>query len=108
MAVFDESYMLSRKQVHNIDIPPARNLLSATNKFLCAGQVGWGISWYIDDVLVPELIVERGSTYTFIIEGGTDADNLAQFHPFYITSSMSGGRLQNEADVRAVRKVKGG
>jgi hypothetical protein len=53
--------------------------------------------------LIPELIVERNRTYTFIIEGGNDESNLAIFHPFYITSSQSGGRLQNTAAAREVR-----
>lgn len=72
------------------------------------GQVGWGISWYINDTLVPELVVTRNRTYTFIVEGGTDAANLARYHPFYITSSMSGGRLQNEVGVRASETVYAG
>ena len=59
------------------------------------GQAGWGITWYINGTLIPELIVERGKTYTFIVEGGTDPNNLAVYHPFYITDSIGGGRLQN-------------
>ena len=60
-----------------------------------AGQAGWGIAWYINGTLIPELIVERNKTYTFIIEGGTDPNSLAVYHPFYITDSIVGGRLQN-------------
>ncbi|KAL5467444.1 hypothetical protein EMCRGX_G031668 [Ephydatia muelleri] len=59
------------------------------------GQPGWGISWYINDTLVPELVVQRGQTYTFIVEGGNNASTTALYHPFYITNSPSGGRLQN-------------
>jgi hypothetical protein len=36
------------------------------------GHPSWGIAWYLNDLLIPELIVERGQTYTFIIEGGND------------------------------------
>ena len=60
-----------------------------------AGRAGWGIAWYINGTLIPELIVERGKTYTFIVEGGTDPNTLAVYHPFYITDSIGGGRLQN-------------
>jgi hypothetical protein len=35
-----------------------------------AGQPSWGIAWYVNDKLIPELYVERGSTYTFVVEGG--------------------------------------
>ena len=69
---------------------------------LLPGQVGWGISWYIEDMLIPELTVRRGSTYTFVIEGGTDVSNPARYHPFYITDSISGGRLQNDQATRNV------
>jgi hypothetical protein len=35
-----------------------------------SGHPSWGIAWYINDLLIPEIYVERGSTYTFIVEGG--------------------------------------
>ena len=57
----------------------------------------------MDGVLIPELVVTRGSTYTFIVEGGTDENDLSQYHPFYITDSISGGRVQNSQDLRDVR-----
>lgn len=59
------------------------------------GNAGWGIAWYVNGTLIPELVLKRGETYTFIVEGGTDANDLANYHPFYITSSTSGGRLSN-------------
>ena len=34
------------------------------------GHVSWGIAWYINGLLIPEIHVERGQTYTFIVEGG--------------------------------------
>ncbi|KZC10983.1 Protein Skeletor, isoforms D/E, partial [Dufourea novaeangliae] len=56
------------------------------------GLSSWGISWYINDMLIPEITVERGQTYTFIVEGGNDPTNLARrYHPFYITDSIEGG-----------------
>lgn len=42
------------------------------------GQPAWGIAWYIEDMLIPEITVKRGQTYTFIVEGGNDRANLAR------------------------------
>ncbi|XP_024871251.1 protein Skeletor, isoforms B/C isoform X1 [Temnothorax curvispinosus] len=55
------------------------------------GTPSWGIAWYINDLLIPEITVERGKTYTFIVEGGDDYTNPARYHPFYITDSPEGG-----------------
>uniref|UniRef100_A0A8D8T4B4 Protein Skeletor, isoforms D/E n=1 Tax=Cacopsylla melanoneura TaxID=428564 RepID=A0A8D8T4B4_9HEMI len=55
------------------------------------GHVGWGISWYINGLLIPEVNVVRGKTYTFIVEGGLDPDIPAKYHPFYITDDPIGG-----------------
>jgi hypothetical protein len=35
-----------------------------------AGNPSWGIAWYINDQLIPEIYVERGESYTFWVEGG--------------------------------------
>ncbi|EGI57537.1 DOMON domain-containing protein, partial [Acromyrmex echinatior] len=59
------------------------------------GTPSWGIAWYINDLLIPEITVERGKTYTFIVEGGDDPANPARYHPFYITDSPEGGLGQN-------------
>ncbi|PIK48345.1 hypothetical protein BSL78_14794, partial [Apostichopus japonicus] len=59
-----------------------------------AGQVGWGIAWFIDDKLIPEIHVERGKTYTFMVFGGDDVSVLGNYHPFYITNSKNGGYAQ--------------
>lgn len=55
------------------------------------GVPSWGISWWINDKLIPEIVVERGQTYSFIVEGGDDSTQGARYHPFYITSSSEGG-----------------
>ena len=57
----------------------------------CAGNVGWGISWYINGLLIPEVTVVRGQTYTFVVEGGHDSDRPSRHHPFYITDDPEGG-----------------
>ena len=64
--------------------------------------MGWGIAWYIDGNLVPELVLQRGNTYIFIIGGGDDPNDAANYHPFYITESPSGGRLLNTPVQKAV------
>lgn len=55
------------------------------------GHVGWGISWYINGLLIPEIHVVRGKTYTFVVEGGENRDFPAGYHPFYITDDPEGG-----------------
>jgi len=55
------------------------------------GNVGWGISWYINGLLVPEVTVVRGETYTFVVEGGQNFERDARYHPFYITDDPEGG-----------------
>ncbi|XP_030369637.1 protein Skeletor, isoforms B/C isoform X2 [Scaptodrosophila lebanonensis] len=55
------------------------------------GVPSWGIAWYLNDLLIPEITVERGKTYEFTIEGGSDPAQPARFHPFYITDSPEGG-----------------
>lgn len=55
------------------------------------GHVGWGISWFINGLLIPEIHVVRGKTYTFVVEGGNNPDIPAKYHPFYITDDPVGG-----------------
>ncbi|XP_066140457.1 protein Skeletor, isoforms B/C isoform X1 [Euwallacea fornicatus] len=55
------------------------------------GHVGWGISWYINGLLIPEINVVRGKTYNFIVEGGDNPEVSAKYHPFYITDDPIGG-----------------
>lgn len=56
-----------------------------------SGHVGWGIAWYINGLLIPEINVVRGKAYTFVVEGGADPESPAKFHPFYITDDPEGG-----------------
>lgn len=62
------------------------------------GSPSWGIAWYLNDLLIPELYVERGETYTFVVEGGDKSSNPARYHPFYITDSPEGGLGQASED----------
>ena len=79
--------------------------LSGNFTFFTTGQPGWGITWYINGQLVPELTLRRGQNYTFRVFGGNNASiaNRASYHPFYITDSSSGGRLLDTAEQRRVR-----
>ncbi|XP_063988735.1 protein Skeletor, isoforms B/C isoform X1 [Diachasmimorpha longicaudata] len=72
------------------------------------GQPSWGIAWYINDLLIPEITVERGQTYTFIVEGGNDSANPARYHPLYITDSPEGGFGQKTKDEQKNEKVFAG
>ena len=82
--------------------PQGTRLSLCTIIFPAAGRAGWGYSWYINGTLIPRLIVSRGYTYTFISEGGDDPGTPSQYHPFYLTSSVIGGRLGNTEAQREV------
>ena len=69
------------------------------------GQPSWGIAWYINGHLVPELTLTRGETYTFKVFGGNNASIRASYHPFYITDSVSGGRLLNTPTQKSVSGI---
>ncbi|EDW84281.2 uncharacterized protein Dwil_GK13233 [Drosophila willistoni] len=72
------------------------------------GHVGWGISWYINGLLIPELHVVRGKTYTFVVEGGNNPDIPAKYHPFYISDDPVGGyEHKREEEKKAVRIFAG-
>lgn len=66
------------------------------------GHVGWGISWYINGLLIPEINVVRGKSYNFVVEGGFDPEIPAKYHPFYITDDSVGGYEHKTAEERKV------
>ena len=66
--------------------------------------MGWGIAWYINGLLIPEIYVVRGKTYTFVVEGGDDKEFPAGYHPFYITDDPEGGyEFKSERERRRSR-----
>lgn len=72
------------------------------------GHVGWGISWYINGLLIPEIHVVRGKTYRFVTEGGNDPEFPAKYHPFYITDDPIGGyEHKTEEEKNAVKIFAG-
>lgn len=76
--------------------------LSFNSIYSRTGHVGWGISWYINGLLIPEINVVRGKTYTFVVEGGHDQEIPAQYHPFYITDDSVGGYEHKTEEEKAV------
>ncbi|XP_023290274.1 protein Skeletor, isoforms B/C [Orussus abietinus] len=72
------------------------------------GHVGWGISWYINGLLIPEIHVVRGRKYTFVVEGGQDSEIPARYHPFYVTDDPVGGFLHKTPEEKAAVKVFAG
>ncbi|KAL7307218.1 hypothetical protein TKK_0000941 [Trichogramma kaykai] len=72
------------------------------------GQPSWGIAWFVNDKLIPEITVERGQNYTFVVEGGKDKTNPARYHPFYITDSPEGGFGQLTDSQQRRQKVYAG
>ena len=46
--------------------------------------------------------MERGRNYKFLVYGGDDPADASNYHPFYITDSISGGRLLNSQEERVV------
>lgn len=72
--------------------------------FSFIGHVGWGISWYINGLLIPEINVIRGKKYTFVVEGGQNADTPARYHPFYITDDPVGGYQHKTPEEKAVSR----
>ncbi|KAK4875132.1 hypothetical protein RN001_011554 [Aquatica leii] len=72
------------------------------------GHPSWGIAWYINDLLIPEITVERGQTYTFMVEGGDDSTNPAKYHPFYLTDSSEGGFGQKSEKEQRKQRVFAG
>ncbi|ODN04126.1 Protein Skeletor, isoforms B/C, partial [Orchesella cincta] len=72
------------------------------------GNPSWGICWYLNDQLIPEIYVERGETYHFWVEGGDDNKNPSRYHPFYITDSAEGGYGQKSESEQALQKIYAG
>ena len=66
------------------------------------GTAGWGISWYLNGLLIPSVTVFRGVNYTFVTEGGEDPNNPTFYHPFYITDNDRGGYLAKSSQDQVI------
>ena len=63
-----------------------------------------GTALYVNGLMAPDITLERGRTYTFVVETGLGSDPDQTFQPVYITSDPSGGH-QLKSDFEAkVRK----
>ncbi|XP_006563532.2 protein Skeletor, isoforms B/C isoform X2 [Apis mellifera] len=72
------------------------------------GHVGWGISWYINGLLIPEINVVRGKKYRFVVEGGENPETPARYHPFYITDDPVGGYQHKTPEEKEKVKIFAG
>ncbi|KAI1303214.1 Protein Skeletor, isoforms B/C [Halotydeus destructor] len=61
------------------------------------GINGWGITYWVNDKILPLIFVERGKTYTFTVEAGNDPRLQAKYHPLYLTNNKVGGIGQKAA-----------
>ncbi|XP_065078550.1 protein Skeletor, isoforms B/C isoform X1 [Ochlerotatus camptorhynchus] len=89
-----EKRVISKQTVISAKIGPTGGKRGYTPM---TGHPSWGIAWFLNDMLIPEVYVERGKTYTFVVEGGDDPTQPAKYHPFYITDSPEGGFGQQTA-----------
>ena len=53
-----------------------------------------GTAMYINGILAPDMTLQRGKEYTFVVETGLGSDPDQTFHPLYITSDPI-GNIQN-------------
>ena len=54
----------------------------------------------MNGLLAPDLYLERGKTFTFVVETGIGSDPDQTFHPVYFTSDPTGGH-QLKSDFEA-------
>jgi hypothetical protein len=71
-------------------------------------STSWGIAFYLNDLLIPMIEMRRGTTYTFLVNGGNDINSSAMYHPFYITTSATGGFVQLDPEERLEETVYAG
>ena len=75
---------------------------------ISGGRTAWGISWYLNGYIVPELELRRGTTYRFLVNGGDDPATSSVYHPLYITDSIAGGYAGLTAEERKEETVFAG
>ncbi|KAK7602289.1 hypothetical protein V9T40_009730 [Parthenolecanium corni] len=67
-----------------------------------------GLVWYVNSKLSPELYVERGKTYTFVVEGGNIIGNYLQYHPLYLTDNEEGAFGRKSESEQKDQRIFGG
>ncbi|XP_062534432.1 protein Skeletor, isoforms B/C [Armigeres subalbatus] len=74
------------------------------------GHVSNGLAWYINGLLVPELWLRRGLTYSFKVRGGNNPHSPEFYHPLVITDEPRGGfdRLSDakQSEIRVLAGVE--
>ena len=66
-------------------------------------------AWFVNGLLVPELVLERNQVYRFIVEGGNDRTAAGGHrHPLYLTDSQEGGFEFKTDDERQRERLFGG
>jgi len=64
--------------------------------------------WFIEGLMVPELYLRRGLTYTFKVEGGSNPRSAEFYHPFIITDEPVGGYVRLSEKQRSKIRVLAG
>lgn len=60
------------------------------------------------DLLIPMIEMRRGTTYTFLVNGGDDPAATEVYHPLYLTNNTRGGFANLSPDVRATEEIYAG
>ena len=71
-----------------------------------SGKPAWHVAWYVDGLLAPVIKMKRGTTYIINVFGGNDPTELENYHPFYLTSSPTGGYKQLSEEEKRVCDAK--
>lgn len=73
-------------------------------------HVSNGLAWYINGMMVPELWLRRGLTYSFKVRGGNNPHSPEFYHPLVITDEPRGGfdRLSDakQSEIRVMAGVE--
>lgn len=74
------------------------------------GHVSNGLAWYINGLMIPELWLRRGLTYSFKVRGGNNPHSPEYYHPLVITDEPQGGydRLSDakQSEIRVLAGVE--
>ena len=63
-----------------------------------------GAAFYVNGLLTPDIYLQHGVNYTFVIETGLGRND-AQFHPMYVTTDSEGG-FQTKTDYQKMVNVR--
>jgi len=67
-----------------------------------------GYSWYIQGFMTPVMFMQRGITYTFVVEGGNNPRTIDHYHPFIITNEPVGGQTKNQVVLAGIEVTRRG